>query len=359
MASRYVSYRTGGNISRFAPSGASVNKRNQKGFTHLAIMVIVSALLIWASVTVASIRPASADNTSSLEIRSGQYGYCINVANPKPTKAINVGVAECNGQAGQNFSFDGTHIKNPDGFCLSAAKSAVMLESCNSSNISQDWSSDSTGLLNVQTNNCLSLEHNKTNLPLVTASCNNLDTLAENWTPDNWPGKPLAEMSDPSCTQSSLRERLACNAETQWLSWQTDPKLHAALLYDYTDGNPAEEWCADFVSYIYQESGAPFSSGERGVNGWDEYDANNIINQSGLVYHAANSGYLPRPGDIAYFNYAGGHVELVVSGGSHPTFIYGDSGTIDPVTGNGNMAENQIESNGSAGQLLYYLSPTN
>ena len=76
----------------------------------------------------------------------------------------------------------------------------------------------------------------------------------------------------------------------------------------------------------------------------------------GYTIHYASTGYLPKPGDVAFFNYSAGHVEIVISGGKQPTFIYGDSGTIDPTTGNGQMKANTILGNVS-GQVVYYLSP--
>jgi len=66
---------------------------------------------------------------------------------------------------------------------------------------------------------------------------------------------------------------------------------------------------------------------------------------------------VPLAGDVAYFNYGGGHVEIVVSGGQTPTFVYGDSGVTDPTTGNGQMTTNTITQKANEGQLIYYLSP--
>ncbi|MGH7233980.1 MAG: ricin-type beta-trefoil lectin domain protein, partial [Candidatus Saccharimonadales bacterium] len=330
-------------------------KRNQKGFTHLLIMLVVSAFLIWASVAVASLRPASADAPIS-EFRSGQPGYCLSASSSKIASGTPAVVTLCNGSSAQNFSLSGEHIIIEANYCLSAVGSSVEINSCNVNSVNQDWKSDSVSYLNLANNNCLSLTNDNISKPLVTASCANLESLSETWVPSVWSGNSISNSSDPTCNQSDLGQRVACMAKRQWLTWQTDPKLHPALLYDYTAGNSNEEWCADFVSYIYMQAGAPFSNGERGQNGWDEYDANNIINQ-GFTYHSVDSGYIPSPGDIAYFNYQDGHVEIVVSGGAHPTFIYGDSGVIDPITGNGDMAENQITSDGNAGQLEYYLSP--
>lgn len=329
-------------------------KRNQKGFTHLVIMLIVSAFLIWASVAVASLRPASADSPIP-ELRSGQYGNCLSALSSKIKPGSTVVAANCNGLAEQNFNLNSGQITIDGNYCLTASGSIVVLDSCNQKDQNQGWQADGVGYLNLGNNRCLSILKGSAK-QVGTASCNQLDTLNETWVPSIWSGQSIYATSDPSCNQSNLGQRVACQAERQWLAWQTQPKLHNALLYDYTAGNPYEEWCADFVSYVYKQAGAPFSNGERGQNGWDEYNANNIINQ-GFTYHAAGSGYLPKPGDVAYFTYLGGHVEIVVKGGANPVFIYGDSGVTDPITGNGNMAENQITSDGSLGQLEYYLSP--
>jgi hypothetical protein len=48
---------------------------------------------------------------------------------------------------------------------------------------------------------------------------------------------------------------------------------------------------------------------------------------------------------------------VVVKGGVDPTFIYGDSGTVDPATNDGDMNEDMLTSDGSTGQVTYYLSP--
>ncbi len=150
----------------------------------------------------------------------------------------------------------------------------------------------------------------------------------------------------------TINEKLSCNSMSEWNNWHLPNSNHLNLLNTYSDNNGYEEWCADFVSYIYKESGNSFSYGER--NYWDEYDANNIQNQN-LIYHSAAS-YTPKAGDIAFFNYPGGHVEMVAIGGKTPTFIYGDSAKVDNQTGNGDMAANNLTSDGSLGKVVYYLS---
>jgi hypothetical protein len=357
MSPRYSNYHSPTNQRQAHLRPVKTDKKNRKSFTHLAIVLVVSAFLIWASVAVASLRPASADSPIP-ELRSGQPDDCLSATNSKIKSGTTVIAASCNGSALQNFSLSDNHITIAGKYCLTSVGQAVQLTTCRPNNQQQDWSADGVGYMNLANNRCLSITSGNPNKPVVTASCSQLTNLSETWVPSTWSGVSIYNTSEPACNQASIGQRVACEAERQWLAWQTQPKLHNALLYDYTAGNPYEEWCADFVSYVYKQAGAPFSNGERGLNGWDEYNANNIINQ-GFTYHAAGSGYLPKPGDVAYFNYLGGHVEIVVKGGSNPVFIYGDSGTIDPISGNGDMAENQITSDGSLGQLEYYLSPGN
>ncbi len=317
-------------------------------------MLVVSAFLIWASVAVASLSPASADAPIP-ELRSGQLGDCLSVSPGKIKPGSTLVATGCNGMAEQNFTLSADHITIDGNYCLTSTGSIVVLDNCQQNNQNQEWQADGVGYSNLGNNRCLSISKGSSK-QVDTASCSQQGTLSQVWVPSNWSGQSIYTTSAPSCNQSNLGQRVACQAERQWLAWQTQPKLHNTLLYDYTAGNPYEEWCADFVSYVYKQAGAPFSNGERGLNGWDEYNANNIINQ-GFTYHAAGSGYIPKPGDVAYFNYLGGHVEIVVKGGTNPVFIYGDSGVIDPISGNGDMAENQITSDGSLGQLEYYLSP--
>jgi cell wall-associated NlpC family hydrolase len=145
---------------------------------------------------------------------------------------------------------------------------------------------------------------------------------------------------------------IACSAIKEWGLWVASNTNHEALLTNYTDGTPSEPWCADFVSYVYKEAGFPFTGGS--ADGWDQNDAN-AVQYMGFTMHPADGSYQPKPGDVAFFSYPGGHVEIVVSGGSKPTFVYGDSAQIDPTTNNGQMKANTITSD-SSGQLEYYLS---
>ncbi len=329
-----------------------VEPKRKRPIFKISLLLIVAMFLVWVGFVIVGVNKASADAPIP-EIKSGLSGFCIddyhNVTKPN-SRVVDW---SCNGTPAQEFSFNGVSIVKDTKYCLDVSGDKVVINKCSNNLASQKWERDDVGFKNKASNKCLSIPSGTSSKQLILSSCN-FTKLSETWTPSQWSGKPMTLSSDPSCRQANLGNRVACVAKREWLAWQTEPKLHYALLNDYTDGNANEEWCADFVSFVYKEAGAPFSNGER--SGWDEYNANYIQNQ-GFSYHPANSGYIPKPGDVAYFDYSGGHVEIVVKGGRHPTFIYGDSGTKDPITGNGDMAENQITSNGSAGQVVYYLSP--
>ena len=225
----------------------------------------------------------------------------------------------------------------------------VTLKSCDNEP-GQVWLRDQSSFYNPNSGLCLSASLGEPSSQLYIDNCN-LSGDQQIWEPSDPTG---ADYGINAICKGDEGIIIACNAEKEWSKWQSLGSNHESLLNTYTDGTPYEEWCADFVSYIYKESGYPFTRGES--DGWDENNANNILNM-GFTQHLASSGYLPKAGDVAYFNYSGGHVEVVISGGKKPTFIYGNSGTNDPTTGNGEMATNTITGDGSEGQLIYYLSP--
>ena len=320
---------------------------NQKGITHhVTPWVIVFILCFGIVMTFRSVTSHAAQVGST--IKSGVNGYCLDVHDDS---AINNAVIDswgCNGSSAQNWTLSDGLIKHGNDFCLAVEDNdtivgdKVILRNCDQAS-GEVWLRDQGGFMNPNSGLCLSMPNAQPRQQLVVASCSYLSQAYEIWT----------TAYNPVCTNGTKGEKIACYAEKEWTLWQSGTVSHEALLNAYTDGAPYEEWCADFVSYVYREAGYPFTGGE--TDSWDENLANNIQNQ-GFTYHPA-ANYTPQAGDVAYFNYEGGHVEIVVSGGSTPTFIYGNSGTIDPTTGNGQMKANTIINKGAEGQVVYYLSP--
>lgn len=287
------------------------------------------------------------------EIMSGISGSCIEDSNNEVNNSV-VYLSPCNGSPSQAWNLSGLFIVHSN-YCLSTSStnqnSDILASTC-VKGANQIWLKDKSGFYNPNSQLCLANSNASLISSLKIENCSNITNPSETWSVIQ-PSvtKPSALYNCKNLTSGLL---VACNAENEWIKWQNSNN-HESLLTAYTDGNAYEEWCADFVSYVYKESGQPITNGER--NNWDEYNANNIQNDGFKIEYPPT--YTPKPGDIGYFTYNGGHVEIVISGGNTPTFIYGDSGKTDPTTGNGDMAANTLTSYPGEGQLEYYLTPVN
>lgn len=105
--------------------------------------------------------------------------------------------------------------------------------------------------------------------------------------------------------------------------------------FKYTDGIQ-ENWCADFVSWVLNEAGSPFTGGASG--GWRIAAVSSVrawFEEHG-EWNPVGGGYTPRPGDIVVYNEGRGaypsHVNIVVA-------VEGDTVT----TIGGNEAATQIK----------------
>ncbi len=314
--------------------------------------VLILALLIGTFATFRSVIGHAL--AGGAPVKSGIAGYCLDDRHGSTVAGTPVEVSACNATAAQDWTVTSDTITRDGNRCLSvrdngqAAGQQVVSDNCSGAP-GQVWLRDKSGFMNPNSGLCLNVPGGKAGVQLDIAVCAALAGPDETWSlaaanGNSGPGSPC---------QGGEGQKVACYAEQQWTAWQSGAPSHEALLNSYTDGAPYEEWCADFVSYVYRQAGHPFTKGE--ADGWDENIAGNIQNMGFTKHSAAN--YTPKAGDVAYFDYDGGHVEIVISGGPTPTFIYGNSSTVDPATGNGQMAANTITQNGAAGQVVYYLSP--
>lgn len=329
-----------------APKTSPVLRRAKQMSLVLVALIIAFPVLTYA---------ASKSPTTFPEIKSGITNTCLDLHGDNTSSGSRVDAWPCNGTAAQAWSIVGNTIRHSQNLCLSikgsGAITPIVVATCRNQP-NQIWQAAIGGFENPASARCLEIPAGKVGSQLVATNCNALTTPIELWAPAVYhPG--IQSAATISCNQGSLGQRIACNAAEQWVIWQSGTVNHNSLLNTYSNGNGYEEWCADFVSYIYKVSGDPFTNGER--NGWDEYYAPYVRNENFTIHYAGS--YTPKAGDVAFFNYNGGHVEIVAIGGSTPVFIYGDSATIDPTTNNGQMKENTITTDGSLGQVVYYLSP--
>jgi hypothetical protein len=330
-----------------APTKKPNKHRFRKFIIYLAVIVAAFLTFKIATFNISSSIP---------EIKSGIDGYCLDAH--QDSSAVNAVVDswQCNGTDAQNWIATGSSLVHDKKSCLSVLNNGttvndkVVSNPC-SGKPGQVWVAAIDGYENPASTDCLEIPNDQTNEQLILGRCTHLTQPLEAWMPATYSSQSTSG-AFLGC-RGSQGDKIACVAAQQWILWQSGTVSHNTLLNTYSDGNSYEEWCADFVSYVYKQAGYPFENGER--DGWDEYYAPYIENQ-GFTYHSAYD-YTPKAGDVAFFDYNGGHVEIVAVGGSKPIFIYGDSGTTDKTTGNGDMADNTITNDGTAGQLIYYLSP--
>lgn len=306
-------------------------------------LVLIVVAVFFAIIGLNSMGTSHAISPNS-EVYSGWAGYCLDDYHNINQNNNQVDIWGCNNSLAQSWNLSLTNIRH-DNLCLTAqSTSTINLSTCDNLS-SQIWLRDQNSFYNPENQMCLAAPNASDGGLLSLEKCSSSRSNPLTWSTS-------FDYKNYQC-QGSQGQVVACNAIKQWMLWQNQPYSHEQLLTGYTGGAPYEEWCADFVSYIYKVSNYPFKNGN--YNSWDENIANQIVNQGFSVQY--NPNYQPSPGDVAYFNYNGGHVEIVISGGNHPTFIYGDSATIDPTTNNGQMEANTITSVKGEGSLQYYLSP--
>ena len=190
-------------------------------------------------------------------------------------------------------------------------------------------------------------------------------------------GNVSCNSSSPTTASSSqlsqIRQNVVCIATNElkehWLP--ITPTTQYSYYKTYTQG-ATEQWCADFVSWVYNQAGYPFAGG----GGWRFPGVIDIYNLGELNqkfhWHSSTSGYVPQPGDLAihydptltnpYY-----HVNLVVAVNTATqtvTYIGGDQpNPIAPVTYYGTSNSNSVVSSGPGvgyynnGDIKGYVSP--
>jgi hypothetical protein len=328
-------------------------QKSKKRFLRRFLFYGLSILTIFLAIKISLFNISSAIP----EIKSGIDGFCLDARGDSSAVNTPIDSWSCNGTDAQNWKAVNNTLVHDKKSCLSIFNNGstigdkIVSAPC-SGKSGQVWVAAVNGYENPVSADCLQVPANQTGDQLILGRCTNLTEPNEAWMPAIYSIQSAGSGAFLGC-KGSEGQKVACIAAQQWVIWQSGSVSHNNLLNAYSDGNGYEEWCADFVSYVYKQAGYPFLYGER--DNWDEYYAPNIQNQ-GFTYHSV-ANYTPKAGDIAYFDYNGGHVEIVAVGGSKPIFIYGDSGTTDKTTGNGDMAENTITNDGNFGQVIYYLSP--
>jgi hypothetical protein len=153
-------------------------------------------------------------------------------------------------------------------------------------------------------------------------------------------------------TLSETRQKVTCLAEAEyelWRSGKMGPSPNPPYPFlKYTEGAD-EEWCADFVSWLYNQAGYPLRTG-------DKWRVNNVgqvgdIGKQGqlFTYHSESS-YIPKPGDMVIYN-GGEHINMVVA-------VNTNNHTVTTIGGNqGNIQANNM-SKVTKNTVDKYFGPT-
>lgn len=124
---------------------------------------------------------------------------------------------------------------------------------------------------------------------------------------------------------STVRQNVVCITQQELQKW-TSGQLKPANGYLAYSQNAVEEWCADFVSWVYDQAKYPLKPDPS----WrvPSVDGVRAIGNQNKNFHWHNAGgYTPRPGDIVVHKEGMSHVNIVVGvSGSSMTLIGGDQG---------------------------------
>lgn len=162
--------------------------------------------------------------------------------------------------------------------------------------------------------------------------------------------------NDPSnATQglSQVRQSVVCIAQQELAKWDSHQLNPGTDFHTYSQ-NRDEEWCADFVSWVYDQSKYPLASDPNW--GISRVEAIKSLGQQNHNFHwHVASGYTPQPGDIAIHNDGtqNYHANIVVGvAGSQVTLIGGNQGS-------NNYTKSKVSKDVSSvgGGIAGYVSP--
>ena len=176
---------------------------------------------------------------------------------------------------------------------------------------------------------------------------------------------------------SQVRQNVVCVSQQEFKIWQNgvDPATYCKKYINGlgqdggNTGGSCEEWCADFVSWVYNQAGHPFTGGASG--GWRYQGVIQIYNDAladgdNLNWHPPSSNYTPVPGDVVLYSSATNryaHTAIVSNVvGQTLTTIGGDEGS-GPWGGPDSTSvvsqDQQTSFYGSTanGEVLGYVSP--
>lgn len=164
---------------------------------------------------------------------------------------------------------------------------------------------------------------------------------------------PASNCDGVNSTQglSPIRQTVVCEAQAELAKWDSH-QLEPGSGYLTYSQNHQEDWCADFISWLYEQAGYPLApdpdwrvSAVKTIKDIGQQDQN-------FHWHLAN-GYTPKPGDIA-IHYDGStyfHTNLVVGvSGSQINLIGGNQSSND-------FNQSKVSKDIGGSSIVGYVSP--
>lgn len=172
----------------------------------------------------------------------------------------------------------------------------------------------------------------------------------------------LSNTSSTANNISQIRQKVVCIAQAELALWKSQPNYPAPTAmtdpnFTYAQSgylkysqNQKQEWCADFVSWVYNQANDPLAPAPNwripAVSGLQSA----AQNSSNFTWHPINSGYTPQPGDIAI--HGANHANIFISSTNGVnTYIGGDQGPFPAPGGTIVSIDNQTN------DITGYISP--
>lgn len=161
-----------------------------------------------------------------------------------------------------------------------------------------------------------------------------------------------------SSNLSEVRQKVVCIARGELAKWESGEMGPGGSNLKYIQTGVQEEWCADFMSWIYKEANYPVTGS---MSNWRQAGAEEMMNmppvdKTKFTTHSPG-GYVPVPGDMVVYSYS--HINMVVSVNVNKktmTVIGGNQGNIHA---NDQSLVSQYDIHGFTGNDIEgYVSPT-
>lgn len=168
-----------------------------------------------------------------------------------------------------------------------------------------------------------------------------------------------AGMTDnPTGGLSQVRQNVVCIAKAELAKWKSGQMGPGGSNLKYIQSGVEEEWCADFMSWVYKQAGYPVTGS---MTHWQQAGALEMENMppvdaSKFEVHKPGS-YVPVPGDMVTYNFS--HVNMVVSVNKNANTMTVIGGNQGGIHANDQSLVSEYTINGFTGNDIHgYVSPT-